>query len=315
MNRNTNIILFIFASLLSIFFIQQSHLGIDVLLSPMSTVFKMFTGTGLGINWLLLILGILFSCVSLASFIIYVYDNPGDNFILICSAIISIITIVLNSFSIHGILFALGIFITYLYILTSMKSKKGKMRSPTIFNTSLLVSSTAITLINLFIAIAVFSILAVNSSYADREMSSLSMTMFDMNISDIDNLSQQILSQQKQTAYAQAEMIETAVLYSIYDETGGLTYQEKKKCFEAVNSSMNAIDRRAKASIDLQLAQASSSSSPQLKTIESTINLLNLFKQYYPFITFLTIFMILEMFKLFLRYIVAVTARLLWMPP
>jgi len=88
---------------------------------------------------------------------------------------------------------------------------------------------------------------------------------------------------------------------------------EKQKCFTAINSSMEKIDRNAKASIDFQLAQASSNQ--QFSTIESTLNLLNKFKIYYPYITFLTVFMILGMIKLFLRYVIAFVARILWVPP
>lgn len=313
MNKNNNLITFIFSSVLFIFFILQSKISFDMLLSPMSAVLGTFTGAGLGMNWLFLILALLFFCISFALFIMYTYDNPGDNFILIGSATISVIIIVIHSFSMPAIIFSIGLFIAYFYMLSSVKSGKKKVRSPTIFNTSLSISSIALTIVNLSIALAVLLVLINNPSYADNEMSSMSSSMFGMDISDIDSFQQQILEQQKEASYAQIEAIETSVLYGIYDETSGLTISEKQKCFTAINSSMEEIDRNAKASIDFQLAMASSD--PKFSTIESTLNLLNKFKTYYPHITFLTVFMILGMIKLFMRYIIALVARILWVSP
>ncbi len=313
MNRNNSLITFIFSSVLFIFFILQSKVSFDMLLSPMSAVLGTFTGAGLGMNWLFLILALLFFCISFALFIMYIHDNPGDNFILIGSAMISVIIIVIHSFSMPAIIFSIGLFTASLYMFYSVKSGKEKARSPTIFNTSLSVSSLALTIVNLSIALAVFLVLVNNPSYADDEMSSMSSSMFGMDISNIDSFQQQILEQQKVAAYAQIEAIETSVLYGIYDETSGLTYSEKQKCFTSINSSMEEIDKNAKASIDFQLAMASSD--PKFSTIESTLNLLNKFKIYYPYITFLTVFMILEMMKLFMKYIIALVARILWVPP
>ena len=313
MNRNNNLITFIFSSVLFIFFILQSKISFDMLLSPMSAVLGTFTGAGLGMNWLFLILALLFFCISFALFIMYAYDNPGDNFILIGSAMISVIIIVIHSFSMPAIIFSIGLFTASFYMLSSVKSGKEKARSPTIFNTSLSVSSLALTIVSLSIALAVLLVLINNPSYADDEMSSMSSSMFGMDISDIDSLQQQILEQQKVAAYAQIEAIETSVLYGIYDETSGLTISEKQKCFTSINSSMEEIDKNAKASIDFQLAMASSD--PKFSTIESTLNLLNKFKIYYPYITFLTVFMILEMMKLFMKYVIALVARILWVPP
>ncbi len=313
MNKSNDLITFMFSSILFIFFILQSKVSFDMLLSPMSTIFSAFSGTGLGINWLFLIIAVIFFCISFSFFIMYAYDNPGDNFILIGSAIISMIVIVIHSFSMSGIIFSAGFFTAFFYMLSSVKSDKEKSKSPTIFNTSLSVSSMALTIINISIALAVFFVLLNNPSYADDEMSSMSSSMFGMDISDTESLQQQIMSQQKDAAYAQIEAIETSVLYGIYDETSGLTYSETQKCFAAINSSMKIIDRNAKASIDFQLAQVSSDS--QFKTIESTMKLLDQFKIYYPYITFLTVFMILEMMKLFLRYIIASVAKIVWVPP
>ena len=313
MNRNNNLITFIFSSVLFIFFILQSKVSFDMLLSPMSAVFGTFEGAGLGVNWLFLSLAIMFFCISFALFIMYAHDNPGDSFILIGSAMISVIIIVVHSFSIPAIIFSIGLFTAYFYMFSSVKSGKKKVKSQTIFNTSLSVSSMALTIVNLSIALAVLLVLVNNPSYADDEMSSMSSSMFGMDISDIDSFQQQILEQQKVAAYAQIEAIETSVLYGIYDETSGLTASEKQKCFTAINSSMEKIDRNAKASIDFQLAMASSD--PKFSTIESTLNLLNKFKIYYPYITFLTVFMILGMIKLFMRYVIALVARILWVPP
>ncbi|MCK5234313.1 MAG: hypothetical protein KAJ88_00585 [Candidatus Aenigmarchaeota archaeon] len=312
MDRNNSLIIFIVSSVLYIFFVMKSGFDFDFLLSPMSTIFTIFTSPGLGINWLFLFLGLIFFCLSLALFIIYAYDNPGDSLMLAGSAIVSVIIAVLHSFSIAGILFSLGLFIASVYIIHAVAQEKDKVKSPAIFTTSLKVSSVSLTIFNLAIALGVFIVLAGNSSYADNEISSMTSGMLGTNISDIESLPQQMVLQQREAAYENIEAIERSVLYGIYSETSDLTLSEKQKCFNAINSSMDEIDRNAKASIDLQLAQLSSD--PQFRTIESTLNLLKYFRHYYPHLTSLTVFMMLGMVSMFMKFFVAVFARIIRAP-
>ncbi len=296
---------YIITSLLFIILMMSSGFSFNKLLTPMSFISEIFTSAG--ISWSLVIISLVMFCLSFAFFSIHAYNEKHDNSILVISAIISILIIILNSFSIPSIIFSLGLFIAYLHILTSVRKEKEKLKKPKISDILGGVLSKALTLLNISLALAVFIVLVGNPSYADNELSSISLSVAGIDISDIESLQQQIVDQQREATYAQIEAIETSVLYGIYGGTSDLTTAEKAKCFIAINNSMAEIDKQAKASIDMQL---SSSSASPMDSIESTLKLLTLFKQFYPHITFLTIFMFLEMIKLFLKNIIVVIATI-----
>ncbi len=313
MNKNNELITYIFMFALSIFFVTQSKFDFNLLLSPISTIFSLFSSAGLGINWLFILIALVSLCASISLFIIYVFDNPSDNFILIGPAIVSVIIVVINSFSLYSIMFSIGIFTAFFYIQTTTGHEIEKMKLPKIFDISFRQSSVSLTIINLSIALVVMTVLLNNPSYADKEISSMTSSMLGMNISDMDSLETEILELQRQAAYKQAELIETAVLYGIYTQTSGLTIDEKHKCFEVINASIDDIDAQAKASIDLQLTQMSSDQ--KYGSIESTLHLLDIFKKYYPYITLLTVFMLLEMFKIIMKYLIAFISKSIWVKP
>ncbi|NOQ56117.1 MAG: hypothetical protein GQ477_04930 [Nanohaloarchaea archaeon] len=307
MKLNKDIITYTISSILFIILMMNSGLKFNSFLSPMSFISEIFSGTITDISWPLVIVSILMFCVSFAFFSIQVYNNKHDNSILIFSALISFIIVLLNVFSIPSIIFSLGFFIASFQVMTSVRKEKEKLKRPKISDILGGVSSKALTLLNISLALAVFIILVGNPSYAENELSSISQSVVGMDISDMESLQQQILDQQKEAAYAQIEAIETSVLYGIYGGTSDLTTSEKAKCFNAINNSMKEIDRQAKASIDMQM---STSGADQMGSIESTLKLLTLFKQFYPHITALTIFMLLGMFKLFLKDIIVVIASI-----
>ncbi|MCK5593751.1 MAG: hypothetical protein KAI18_00765 [Candidatus Aenigmarchaeota archaeon] len=307
MRFDRNIITYMISSILFMILMMSSGFPFDGLLSPMSFISEIFAGTITDISWSLVILSILMFCTSFAFFSIHTYHERHDNSILLISAIISIMIVILNSFSIPSIIFSLGLFIAYAQVLISIRKEKEKLKRPKISDILGGVSSKALTLLNISLALAVFMVLIGNPSYAEDELSSISQSVAGIDISDIESLQQQIMDQQKEATYAQIEAIETSVLYGIYGGTSDLTTAEKTKCFNAINDSMAEIDKQAKASIDLQLSSAGAS---PMDSIESTLKLLTLFKQFYPHITALTILMLLGMLKLFSKNIIVVIATI-----
>lgn len=305
MKIDKNMIAYMLSSILFIILMMGSGFPFDGLLSPMTFISEMFAGTITDISWSLVILSILMFCTSFAFFSVHAYHEKHDNSILLISAMISMMIVILNSFSIPSIIFSLGLFLAYFQVLTSLRREKEKLKRPKISDILGGVLSKALTLLNISLALAIFIVLVGNPSYADNELSSISQSVAGIDISDIESLQQQIMDQQKEATYAQIEAIETSVLYGIYSGTSDLTTAEKEKCFNAINDSMAEIDKKAKASIDLQLL--TSGASP-MDSIESTLKLLTLFRQFYPHITALTVFMFLGMFKLFLKNIIVVIA-------
>ncbi len=297
--------------LASVLLLFMSGITKDSILYPISHIGELYGG-GLSFDPIVLLISAFMFSLSL-SFLIRHSMISGRDMATIAGTLPSVIVILLaSSSSMIAILGSLGMVLSASYISYSARKKKEEMRKVSISRISSELSSSSMSIINIFLAISVLLVLMGSQAQTGEVMSDISSDMLGMDITGINDTGSMVEDQQKRMAYEQLEMMEQSVLYGIYSSAGNdLAPAERQRCFQAVNSSMEQIDKQAKASIDLQLATQQDKSAGQMRSLDTVIKMFDMLIIYYPFIAALSLLILLEFIKQLLKPVVVLSSLLL----
>ena len=298
------VILVFFAG--SLLLLKYTGINLEFFLTPTSSIYSVIKGN-IDISWTTIALFIFCLAVSLCFLILYTLKHEPNLIMSIVMVVMAAFVFIFFGFTSKNLYAFFGVFLALFaasYFAHSDVEHYKKISAYKITNSSL---RNGFLIVNLFLAISVFTLLNADSTYADQELQGFMKSTANINISDIDNIQQQLMQEQEQAAYSMLEAMETALLYSIYTAPE-LTVQDKATCFTALNNSMTAIDTQAKEQIKSSMGEVS----PQMGQFDAIKNMLDSIIKYYPIITALTFFFMMNLISKIAILIASMLSSLFW---
>ncbi len=275
--------------------IASSGITKDTLLS-----LSLFTGTGdsvpINIYFLLLAAAVIPLAYAAAS----LYSTSKKEYapeLILAPVLVAPLVIYFIGISIQSIVFSAAM-ITSIFIAMHLSFREmelyKKVSAPSIAKK---VTGTAILILNLAAAFAVFYTLFLNPAYSNSQVDSLLKDITGMGVSDMNNITHAALEQQRQASYAWIENIEASVQIAVSQNLDGMTSDQQAACQNAIDTRLQEIDSAAKSEIDARMGEQVLESPVDTEYIET---LLSILLNWYPLLMAISIFAILEFFRAFL---------------
>jgi hypothetical protein len=275
------IILAVFFAVLSFVFIKNTGIKFSNLLMPI-TSFTSLMNQEISINYLFIILGLLFLALSLSFALLFsLVKEKRKLFLFIIPPVVGIAGIIF-----FGFIIGCGILLSYFiveYFVSKDRTIFKKISINYLVNHAV---GKALLVINLSIALAVMFLLINNSSYAKTEVNNIMAANMGENIT-VDNLRETLTTQQKNASLIFAN----SILDSI--ETA---FAQEPVCRDAMVQNRKSINDQISADIDRQLVL-------QQDKFDKVQNMINILVKYYPYLTAITLFAILQLFNVVIVFV------------
>ncbi|MBW6451568.1 MAG: hypothetical protein K0B02_02460 [DPANN group archaeon] len=298
MDKNKGLMLVVFTFILSFIFLYLSHFNLDLIISPSANISTAMSAGdfSFGMNFSYFIMFLLTVPIPFIIFFkIVIADLKSDYSILITPLLLSIFTLFFGGFTFFNIVASLSVFISFFIVFKGAKIS-DIYKKPPYKKLAGVALSKAFSVFSLIFTFALLIYVFNNPLLASNEIDSMLTSTLNMSEDDLGDIQSVAIESQKNANYAMLEGLEQALLYSVFDESYGLTPLERQKCFSALNSSMVYIDKDVKANIDAQFDLIDSTfddldvSSSVDNNLQMLSNLFDIIKFIYPLMVAFTMF-------------------------